>query len=174
MAHEPRRRPRNHAIRSAERQSADAYIDGLKMLGAARAVRSAGPAAARPQGTRRRTTSTRPSRGCASERAIDDARVAEAIARTETSDSPARQAARAAADRARRHRQERSARRAVDEVFGAIDGDALIEAALAKRLRGGRVTDDAEFQRLYRYLVGQGFESDQVMTALKRKKREIE
>ena len=53
-----------------------------------------------------------------------------------------------------------TAKRAVDEVFDGIDDDALLEAALAKRLRGrDTVADDREFQRLYRYLVGQGFES---------------
>lgn len=101
------------------------------------------------------------------ERAIDDARVAEAIARTET-----------AVKRRGRHRVRRqieaagiagpTARRAVDETFDSIDEDALLEASLAKRLRGGsRIANDAEFSRLYRYLVGQGFEPDRVLSALK-------
>ena len=39
---------------------------------------------------------------------------------------------------------------------------------LAKRLREGKtIADDREFNRLYRYLVGQGFESDRVVTLLK-------
>src|SRR5947207_2390255 len=96
------------------------------------------------------------------ERAIDDARVAEAIARTQT--------AVRGRGRLRVKRQIESAgilgavaRRAVDEVFSAIDADALLEAALAKRLRGRSIADDREFQRLYRYLVGQGFEPDRVL-----------
>ncbi len=105
------------------------------------------------------------------ERAIDDARVAEAIARTET-----------AAKRRGRLRVTRQienagipgsiARRAVDEIFGEIDGDALIEAALTRRLRGGMsIQDDAEFHRLCRYLVGQGFEADHVMRTLSARRR---
>jgi SOS response regulatory protein OraA/RecX len=61
--------------------------------------------------------------------------------------------------------------RAVDDAFDAIDEDALIEAALARRLRGGRTLDnDAEFARLYRYLLAQGFDADQVLRALDRRR----
>ena len=84
------------------------------------------------------------------ERAIDDARVAEAIAHTETA--------------VRRHGRLRvkrqieqagiapaTARRALDTVFEAIDDEAMLEAALAKRLRGrDRIADEAEFRRLFR------------------------
>ena len=66
------------------------------------------------------------------------------------------------------------ATRAVDEAFGTIDDDALIEASLNRRLRGrDTIADDREFQRLYRYLAGQGFESDRIMKVLsgKRPKR---
>ena len=60
----------------------------------------------------------------------------------------------------------------MDEVFGALDDDALIGAALARRLRGREtIKDDAEFARLYRYLVGQGFEPDQVMKTLVARRR---
>ena len=66
-----------------------------------------------------------------------------------------------------------TAKRAVDDVFDAIDDEALLEASLAKRLRGrDTIADDREFQRLYRYLVGQGFESDRVLKALNLRKRE--
>ena len=45
---------------------------------------------------------------------------------------------------------------------------ALLESALRKRLRGREtIADQREFQRLFRYLIGQGFESDRVMKALK-------
>jgi regulatory protein len=105
------------------------------------------------------------------ERAIDDARVAEAIARTET-------AVRRRGKLRVRLQIERAgiakgvARRAVDEVFDGVDADAQIQASLNKRLRGReRIADDREFQRLYRYLIGQGFEADHVMKALTARRR---
>ncbi|MGE5244535.1 MAG: regulatory protein RecX [Betaproteobacteria bacterium] len=101
------------------------------------------------------------------ERALDDNRVAEAIARTEATVRrrgrlrAVRQIESAGIDRD-------TARRAADGIFESVDASALLEAALAKRLRGREaIADDREFQRLYRYLVGQGFESDQVVRALK-------
>ena len=100
------------------------------------------------------------------ERAIDDARVAEAIARTESG-------LRRRGRRRVRMQIERVgidpgvARRAVDAVFGDIDDDALLEASLRRRLRGrAAIADDREFQRLYRYLIGQGFDPERVMKAL--------
>jgi regulatory protein len=61
------------------------------------------------------------------------------------------------------------AQRAVDEVFQDVDPDALLAAALDKRLHGrDRIADQREFARLYRYLVGQGFESDRVLSALRK------
>ena len=105
------------------------------------------------------------------ERALDDARVAGAIARTETGIRRRgklrvqMQIQRAGIDKA-------TAKRAVDDVFDAIDDDALIEASLNKRLRGrDTIADDREFQRLYRYLAGQGFESDRIMKLLSARKR---
>ena len=101
------------------------------------------------------------------ERAIDDARAAEAIARRESSVRHH--------GKLRVHRQleqagiaDATARQAVDSVFGSIDTDLPLEASLTRRLRGRhRIADDAEFRRLYRYLVGQGFEPERVMRALK-------
>jgi regulatory protein len=104
-------------------------------------------------------------------RAIDDARVAEAIAHTEVS------VKRRGKLRIRRQIEQAgiapaTARRAIDAVFEAVDDDALLEASLARRLRGrDRIADAAEFRRLYRYLIVQGFESDRVMTALKARRR---
>ena len=101
------------------------------------------------------------------ERAIDDARVAEAIARSQTS------IRRRGKQRVLRQIESAgiapsTAQRAVDEVFGGLDPDALVEASLAKRLRGRqRIADQAEFRRLYRYLIGQGFEPDRILRALK-------
>ena len=104
------------------------------------------------------------------ERAIDDTRVAGAIARTETSYRKRGKL------RVKRKIESAgiasaTAKHAVDEVFGALDGDALLESALARRLRhDGTIADDREFNRLYRYLVGQGFESDRVVSRLKKLK----
>jgi SOS response regulatory protein OraA/RecX len=62
------------------------------------------------------------------------------------------------------------ARRAVDETFATIDGDALMNEALGRRLRGKtRIDDDKAFNRLYRYLVTQGFEPDRVLALLRSK-----
>ena len=59
-----------------------------------------------------------------------------------------------------------TARKAVDDVFGEIDADALLEAALTRRMLGrDRIEDDKEFQRLYRYLLNQGFDAERVMSA---------
>jgi regulatory protein len=104
------------------------------------------------------------------ERAIDDARVAAAIARTETGVKRRGQL------RVRRQIESagiapETARAAVDAVFGEVDADALLLAALGRRLRGDRpIADDREFQRLYRFLVGQGFESDRVLRELRRRR----
>src|SRR5204862_483534 len=45
-----------------------------------------------------------------------------------------------------------TARRTVEDVFAALDTDALLEASLARRLRGrDTIADDRERQRLYRF-----------------------
>ena len=63
------------------------------------------------------------------------------------------------------------AERAVRDVFETVDGDALMTAALQKRLRGREhIGDERELQRLYRYLVGQGFEPERVLALLRRRK----
>ena len=105
------------------------------------------------------------------ERALDDARVADAIARTETSiRKRGKLRVRLQIERAGISKQ--IATSAIDAVFGAIDDEALLEASLAKRLRGrDAIADDREFQRLYRYLIGQGFESDRVLAALQVRRR---
>ena len=101
------------------------------------------------------------------ERAIDDARVAQAIARTETT-VKRRGKLRVRLQIERAGIASSTARQAIDEVFGALDDDALIEAALAKRLRqGATISGEREFARLYRYLLGQGFDADRVLRALK-------
>ena len=102
------------------------------------------------------------------ERALDDRRVAMAIAHTQT-----RLRGRGRL-RVRREIEATGisgtlAQEAVDEVFADLDADALLVAALERRLHGRTViADDREFQRLFRYLTAQGFESDRVLTALRR------
>jgi regulatory protein len=105
-------------------------------------------------------------------RSLDDARVAGAIARTETGIRKR--------GRLRVRRQIEAAgispalaQRAVDELFDTLDADALLEAALQKRLRGrARIEDQREYARLFRYLLVQGFESDRIRQALGRLKPE--
>ena len=105
------------------------------------------------------------------ERAIDDARVADAIPRTETvARRRGKLRVRMQIERAGISRS--TAAHAVDEAFDGIDDDMLLQASLAKRLRGrDTIADDREFQRLYRYLIGQGFESDRVLRALEARRR---
>jgi regulatory protein len=102
-----------------------------------------------------------------SDRSLDDERVAGAIARSETN-----------LKKRGRYRVTRqiepagiapsTAKRVVDETFAAIDGDDLLVQALGRRLRGRTsIADDREFQRLYRYLVAQGFEPDRVLALLR-------
>jgi regulatory protein len=104
------------------------------------------------------------------DRSLDDARVAGAIARTETGIR--------GRGRLRVRRQIEAAgiassiaQRTVDELFQDIDADALMAAALERRLRGERIADERQFNRLYRYLAGQGFEADRVLALLRRMRR---
>jgi regulatory protein len=100
--------------------------------------------------------------------ALDDRRVARAAARTEAQvRSRGRayvvrrlQALGIAAD---------VADDAVEEVFGAIDEQELLDRAIARRLRGpgARVRDAAHFRRLLQQLVRQGFAASAVIAALK-------
>jgi SOS response regulatory protein OraA/RecX len=65
-----------------------------------------------------------------------------------------------------------TAQRALDAVFDELDPDALLEASLAKRLAADDcIADDRQFQRLFRYLIGQGFEADRVLALLRRRKQ---
>jgi len=145
-----------------------AYVDALKMLGR----RELSEAQIRQRLARRGHGEAAVDAAVArlkEERAIDDARVAGAIARTEVTRKRGR---------LRVSRQIQSAgiaasvaKSAVDEVFDAIDDDSLIEAALARRLKGReRAADDREWQRLYRYLLAQGFEADRVAKVMREKR----
>src|SRR5688500_1077503 len=83
------------------------------------------------------------------DKSLDDERVAAALARAETG----------IRKRGRLRVQRRIeaagiasaiAQRAVDDTFAEIDADALIAAALEKRLRGRpEIADEREFQRLF-------------------------
>ena len=149
---------------------ADAYLDALKML----ARRELSEAQVRQRLARRKYAGDDIDAAVArlrAERAIDDTRVAEAIARTET--GLRRRGKRRVELQLQRSGIDKAiARRAVDDVFGAIDEDALIEASLGKRLRTREtIADDRERQRLYRYLLGQGFEPDRILKALDARRR---
>ena len=146
--------------------SDDTYLTALKML----ARRELSEAQLRQRLLRRQHNSDAIDAAIARlkvDRSLDDARVAGAIARSETG-----------LRKRGRYRVTRQieaagiapsiAKRIVDETFAAIDGDALLTQALARRLRGRTsIADDREFQRLYRYLVTQGFEPDRVMKLLR-------
>jgi len=102
-----------------------------------------------------------------SERAIDDERVASAIARTQTS-VRGRGRLRVKREIEAAGISSAIAQRAIDEVFQDIDGDALLQAALERRLHGRSELTDRDRSRLYRYLTAQGFDSDRVLAALRR------
>lgn len=101
------------------------------------------------------------------ERSLDDARVAATIAR--------REMAGRGRGRLRALRQIQAAgiaaeiaERAVADASQDIDPEALLTAALEKRLREGRlISSEREFARLYRYLMGLGFDSERVLALLR-------
>jgi regulatory protein len=144
-----------------------AYLDGLNML----ARRELSEAQVRQRLARKDHDGEAIETAVArlrDERAIDDARVAGAIARRETS-VRRRGRLRVRQQIAQAGIADATARRAVDLAFESIDDDALLEASLTKRLRGRQqIGDQAQFRRLYRYLLGQGFEPDRVRARLKK------
>jgi len=103
-----------------------------------------------------------------SDRSLDDERAARAMVHAETS------LKKRGKIRVRRRLDAAGippaiAARAIQDAFQDIDADALAAAALQKRLRGREeIADEREFQRLYRFLIGQGFESDRVLALLRR------
>jgi regulatory protein len=148
----------------------DAYIDGLKMLGRRELSEQQVRQRLARKGHEADAIDAAISR-LREQRAIDDERVAEAIARTETV-VRRRGKLRVRMQIERAGIAKATAKRAVDDVFDALDDAALLEASLAKRLRGrDTIADDREFQRLYRYLIGQGFESDRVLKTLNARRR---
>ena len=147
-----------------------AYIDGLKMLGR----RELSEKQIRERLARKAYEQDEIDEAVArlrEERAINDQRVAEAIVRMETG-LRKRGKVRVRMQLERAGIPKETAKQAIDSVFEGIDDEALIEASLRKRLRGrDTIADDREFQRLFRYLVGQGFESDRVMQALRARRK---
>jgi regulatory protein len=148
----------------------DPYLDGLKML----ARRELSEAQVRQRLARRGHEDAAIDEAIdrlKQEHAIDDRRVAEAIARSEAGAKHrgrlriTRKVESAGIDGA-------TARRAVDEAFRDVDDDVLLDRAIARRMRTRTsIDDDAEFRRLFRYLVGQGYEADRVMKALGARRR---
>src|SRR6266550_2476904 len=120
-----------------------AYVDGLRMLGR----RELSEAQIRQRLARKGHEADAVDAAVdrlRAERAIDDARVAEAIAHTETTVRRRgklrvkRQIEQAGIDAA-------TARGAIDSVFDAVDDAALLDASLARRLRGrDTIADEAE------------------------------
>jgi regulatory protein len=98
-------------------------------------------------------------------RALDDRRVAGAMARTAV-EIKRRGPARVLAELQRAGIDRETARQAVKDAFGALDENALIDKALSRRLRG-QVLDASQFRRLYAYLVRQGFSPTRAVSALK-------
>jgi regulatory protein len=141
-----------------------AYVDGLKLL----ARRELSELQVRVRLTRRGHDEAAIDSAVArlrAERAIDDGRAAETIARTETA-RRGRGKLRVRMQLERAGIATATANRAVDDAFSAIDETSLIEAALAKRLRpGDAIADERQLHKLYRYLTAQGFEPDRVMRA---------
>ena len=106
------------------------------------------------------------------DRTLDDHRVALAWARMEAS--------------IRRHGRQRvfqqlqrmgiradTAKDAVAEVFAEIDEAAMLDQAIARRLKGGTLDalDDKAVARIVRGLIGQGFEPAQVYARLRTRRR---
>jgi len=148
--------------------SSDTYLTALKML----AGRELSEAQVRQRLVRRQHDADDIDRAIERLKAggyIDDARTAAVIARHET--SVRRRGKLRVSGRLRAAGISRAvADRAVQQLFQDVDADALLDSALEKRMRGRtRIDDDKEFQRLYRYLVGQGFEPDRVLARLRAK-----
>ena len=149
---------------------ADAYVDGLKLA----AGRELSEAQLRQRLARKGHAQPDIDAAIArlkGERAIDDVRVAEMIARVETS-TKRRGKLRVRMQIERAGISAATARKAVDDIFGEIDADAMLEAALTRRMLGReQIEEDKEFQRLYRYLLNQGFDAERVMAVLQARRK---
>ena len=100
-------------------------------------------------------------------RALDDARVARAHARTSAT-VKGRGRLRVMRELHALGIAKDVAGEAIAEVFGELDERTLIARALQKKLRGRpRITGQAEYARLYQYLMRQGFSPAAVTAALR-------
>jgi len=63
-----------------------------------------------------------------------------------------------------------TARAAVDDVFGEVDEGALLDRAIAKRLRGP-IRDEGQFRRLHQHLTRLGFPPAAIAAALRARYR---
>lgn len=151
---------------SSERPAASTYVAGLTLL----ARRELSEAQLRLRLLRRGYPSEEVDEALTrlkAERALDDVRVAEALTRTEIA-LRGRGRLRVGRQLAQAGIASDIADRALDRAYADTDPDALLTAALDKRLRGRRViADQREMQRLYRYLTSQGFDSDRVIRMLR-------
>lgn len=149
---------------------ADAYLTGLRLLGR----RELTETQLRERLARREYPDDEIDeavRRLREDRSLDDSRVAGALARLEILTRRH--------GRLRAERQMKAAglapeliREALDATLADADATELIAAALARRLRHGQtIEDDKHFQRLFRYLVGQGFSPSDALTALKTERR---
>ena len=99
--------------------------------------------------------------------ALDDRRAAEAYARRAV-ELRRQGPARIARELAARGVDAAVARAAIDEACAGRDEHELLDRALARRL-DGRITTPAEFRRLQRYLLRQGFDGALAQAALRRR-----
>jgi regulatory protein len=101
-------------------------------------------------------------------KALDDARVARAFART-ASDVKGRGRLRVLRELNAMGVARETATEAVTEVFADVDERALITKALQKKMRGKlRISDAREHARLYQYLMRQGFTPAGITAALRK------
>ena len=103
-------------------------------------------------------------------RALDDARVAAAYVRTALAVKGRGRL------RIRRELQEMGidadvAGAAVAEAFGGTDERAQVRQALTKKLRGKRIATQADYARVFQYLMRQGFPPDVVTAVLRESRR---
>lgn len=104
--------------------------------------------------------------------ALNDSRTAAAIVRSETG-LKKRGRTRVLQQIQRAGIDSGTAREAVEAAFSDIDGDALLAAALRKRLRDGElIGDQRTFQRLFRFLLAQGFDSARILRELRGRRAE--
>ena len=147
-----------------------AYLDGLRLL----ARRELSESQVRDRLARRAHPAEDIDAAVArlkSERALDDARTAAAIARTASS------VRRLGPRRVRRAIEATGidselAEAAVQSAFEAVDAATLIEAALERRLPSHHgPVDDRTAARLYRHLLARGHDPDLVGRALRARRR---